>query len=143
MTGVLGDQLSLSGLTANALSEIYCLAVSRLLVHWAIDKLPVRVPDCYEKLQILSEPTLKFFKSDYRKAGTVAKVIQSRLAPLPIGKNDAMITLNNKRGRQQSSSCHKDTAGVSIHNTESRKVSVSRAKQCSKDSNKQGSFRYL
>ena len=90
----------LSGLTANTLSEIYCLAVSQshLLVYGAIDKLPVRVLNYYdnpgltdklvdEKLQFLSEPTLKFFKSEpnnfeieYRRAGVVAKAIQSRLA---------------------------------------------------------------
>ena len=64
----------LSRLTANVLSEIYCLAVSRLLVHGAIDKLPVRVPDWYanpgptdalvnENLQILSEPALRNSRS--------------------------------------------------------------------------------
>ena len=62
----------LSGLTANVLSEIYWLAVSRFLVHGAIDKVPV--PDCYanpgltdalvnENLQILSEPALRNSRS--------------------------------------------------------------------------------
>ena len=58
-----------------------------------------------EKSHILSEPTVKFFNSDskifeidYRKAGTVNKAIQSRLAPVVNGKKDARITLNNKRG---------------------------------------------
>ena len=66
-----------------------------------------------EKLQILSEPTLKFFKSepnifeiDFRKAGPVAKAIQSRLASKVTSRKDARLTLNNKRGGQQSSSCH-------------------------------------
>ena len=65
-----------------------------------------------EKLKILSELTLKFFKSepnileiDLRKAGAVAKAIQSRLAPKVIGKKDARLTLNIKRGGQQSSNC--------------------------------------
>ena len=75
----------LNGLTAKTLSEIYCLAVSDLLAYVAIDI--VRVSNSYdnpgltdmlvdEKLQIISEPTLKFFKSEhnifeinYRKAG--------------------------------------------------------------------------
>ena len=121
-----------------------------------------------EKSHILSEPTVKFFNSDpkifeidYRKAGTVAKAIQSRLPPVVIGKKDSRITLNNKRGGQQSSSCHgksadhlatrqyhsrvfinssqKDTAGVSRNNTKTRKISVSRAKACRKDSNKEAS----
>ena len=63
--------------------------MSRLLADGEIDKIPVRVPNCYanpgltdtlvdEKLQILSEPTLKFSKSEpnifeigHRKAGVV------------------------------------------------------------------------
>ena len=83
--------------------------MSCILAYGGIDELPVRVPNCYanqgltdklvdEKLQILSEPTLKFFKSepninviDFRKAGAVAKAIQSRLAPKVIGKTDARL----------------------------------------------------
>ena len=71
------------------MSELYCLTVSCLLAHGAIDKLLVRVPDCYanpgltdalvnEKLKILREPICRFFKSepgifvnDCRKAGAV------------------------------------------------------------------------
>ena len=116
-----------------------------------------------EKLKILSEPTLKFFKSkpkifeiDLRKAGAVAKAIQSRLAPKVISKKDARLTLNIKRGGQQSSNCHgksadysatrqfnsrifvnsshHDTTGVDRDNTETHKVSVRQAKECSKDS---------
>ena len=49
-----------------------------------------------EKLHILNDP--KIFEIDYRKAGTVNKAIQSRLAPVVNGKKDARITLNNKRG---------------------------------------------
>ena len=103
----------LSGLTANALCEVYCLSVSRLLAKGAIDKLPVMVPSCYanpgltdklveEKLAILSEPTLKFFKTDpkifnvdFMKAGAVAKSIKSRLAPKVITKKDAGLILNS------------------------------------------------
>ena len=41
----------LSGLTAITLSEIYCLVVSRLLAYGAIDKLPVRVSNCYARAE--------------------------------------------------------------------------------------------
>ena len=142
------------------------MAVSCILAYGGIDELPVRVPNCYanqgltdklvdEKLQILSEPTLKFFKSepninviDFRKAGAVAKAIQSRLALKVIGKTDAGLTLNNKRG-QQSYSCHGKSADHSAtrqyhmtphdNNTETRKVSVRQAKECSKDSTRKAS----
>ena len=75
--------------------------LSRLL---AIDNIPVRVPDCYanprltdalvdKKLKIFCESILKFIKSkprmfekDCRKAGAVAKALQSRQAPVIIDK---------------------------------------------------------
>ena len=163
----------LSRLSAYEVCETYCLTISRLLVHGAFDKLPVRVPDCYanpgltdalvdEKLKILIEQILKFFKSeprifdnDCRKAGAVAKAVQSRPAHVIIGKKDARLILRRKSGQQSSSSqrksaahsttrqyqsqpfvnsTNKDKAGVNRNNTESRTVPVSRAKEGSKDS---------
>ena len=91
----------------------------------------------------------------------MAKAIQSRLAPKVISKKDARLTLNIKRGGQQSSNCHgksadysatrqfnsrifvnsshHDTTGVDRDNTETHKVSVRQAKECSKDSTRQAS----
>ena len=40
----------------------------------------------------------------------MAKAVQSRLAPVVIGKKDARLTLNNKRSGQQYSSCHGKSA---------------------------------
>ena len=65
-----------------------------------------------EKLLILSDPTLKFFKIypkifdvHLKKAVAVAKAVNSRLAPKVLTKKDARLKLNSKRGDQQSSSC--------------------------------------
>ena len=71
-----GPHVLLSGLSANLLFEDYCLVASRLLVHCAIDKLPVLVPNCYtnprltdelleQKLKIISESILYFLKSKH------------------------------------------------------------------------------
>ena len=94
--------------------------------------------------------------ADFRKAGAVSKAVKSKLAPKVMSKKDARFTLNIKRGDQQSYSCsgksidhlaarqyhtrvftnssHHDTTGVDRDNTETRKVSVCQAKECSKDS---------
>jgi hypothetical protein len=65
-------------LSANIVSEVYCLTSSQLLAKVAIDMLPVLVPKCYA-FSILSENTLKFYKADKTifdvdrwKAGAVA-----------------------------------------------------------------------
>ena len=91
---------------------------SQLLAKGAIDSLPVPVPKCYanpgltselfeEKMAILSANTLKFYKADKsifdvdrRKAGAVAKALQSKPAPTIITKKDARFTLLNKRWGQ-------------------------------------------
>ena len=138
---------------------------SCLLAKGAIDKLPVMVPSnqgltdklVNEKLSILSEPTFKFFKSepmifeaDFMKAGAVATAIKSRIAPQVTSNKYGRITLNSKRGDQQSSSysrksvdllaprqyhtrnftnsSHNDTTRVAIKHNESHKDSVIRAK---------------
>ena len=113
----------LAKLSANIVAEIYCLTSFQLLAKGAIDRLPVLVPRCYanpgltsklfeEKMSILSENTLKFYKADptffdvdHRKAGALAKAIQSKPAPTIITNKDARLTLINKRGGQRSTSC--------------------------------------
>ena len=103
---------SLERLEPHAMSEVYCLASSRLLEHGAIDRLPAFVPKCYankgltsslviEKMQILSPVIASFilaekhlFEVDGRKAGAVATMLQSKSNRPVITKNDTRHRLN-------------------------------------------------
>ena len=62
-----------------------------------------------EKMSILSPNILKFYRDeksvfdvDRRKAGAVAKALQSKPAPTVITKKDARLTLNDLRGDHHS-----------------------------------------
>ena len=84
---------------------------SQLLAQGAIERLPILVPKYYalpgincvlfdEKMSIMSPNILKFYRAekfifdvDRRKAGAVAKALQSKPAPTVITKNDARFNL--------------------------------------------------